>query len=250
MDAAGCGKAALLGVSEGGPAAILFAATRPERTRALILTGATSYPFADGWDDLERDPAELRARVVRELGEDYAPSAEWIARFQEFGRAVQSAGAAVRHSSASFLVPARHVCSECWSACAPAPVWRERRSKRDSGPMSGQSCRRSLCRHSFSMPATTPLFRCNRAGISRITLLARAWLSSMARTTRPGSPIPTGSRPRLRSCLPAAMPHLRSHIAPCAPCCSRHGGQEHRRRPPGHVRRPDAGHPLRGGLAR
>ncbi|KZS68792.1 hypothetical protein A4G29_11290 [Mycobacterium kansasii] len=67
MDAAGFGKAALLGVSEGGPAAILFAATRPERTRALILTGTTAYNAAQSWDDLERDPAQLRARVVREL---------------------------------------------------------------------------------------------------------------------------------------------------------------------------------------
>src|SRR4051794_1792689 len=42
MDAAGFERAALFGVSEGGPASILFAATRPERTRALILTGATA----------------------------------------------------------------------------------------------------------------------------------------------------------------------------------------------------------------
>ena len=99
MDAAGFGKAALLGVSEGGPAAILFAATRPERTRALILTGTTSYSPFDGWDDLERDPAELRARAVRELGEDYVPSVEWMARNLEFGRGVRSAwgsGAALK----------------------------------------------------------------------------------------------------------------------------------------------------------
>ena len=37
MDAAGFGQAALLALLEGGPAAIVFAATRPERTRALIL---------------------------------------------------------------------------------------------------------------------------------------------------------------------------------------------------------------------
>ena len=42
MDAVGFTKAALFGISEGGPAAIVFAATRPERTRALILTGTTS----------------------------------------------------------------------------------------------------------------------------------------------------------------------------------------------------------------
>jgi hypothetical protein len=29
-----------------------------------------SNSLVDGWDDLERDPAELRARLVRELGED------------------------------------------------------------------------------------------------------------------------------------------------------------------------------------
>jgi len=40
MDAAGSKDAALLGVSEGGPMSILFAAIYPERTRALILCGA------------------------------------------------------------------------------------------------------------------------------------------------------------------------------------------------------------------
>jgi pimeloyl-ACP methyl ester carboxylesterase len=91
MDAVGFARAAILGVSEGGPAAILFAATRPERTRALILSGTAPFSFADGWDDFERDPAELRARLVRELGEDYVPSVEWIARFQDVGRAIRSA---------------------------------------------------------------------------------------------------------------------------------------------------------------
>src|SRR5437016_3620128 len=37
MDAAGSQRAALLGVSEGGPMSILFAATCPERVLALIL---------------------------------------------------------------------------------------------------------------------------------------------------------------------------------------------------------------------
>jgi len=39
MDAAGVKQAALFGVSEGGPMALLFAATYPERTTALILCG-------------------------------------------------------------------------------------------------------------------------------------------------------------------------------------------------------------------
>ena len=39
MDAVGSQSAALIGVSEGGPMSILFAATYPERTKALILCG-------------------------------------------------------------------------------------------------------------------------------------------------------------------------------------------------------------------
>jgi pimeloyl-ACP methyl ester carboxylesterase len=53
MDAVGSQKAALLGVSEGGPMCCLFAATYPERTTALIMYGsyarrawAPDYPWA------------------------------------------------------------------------------------------------------------------------------------------------------------------------------------------------------------
>ena len=90
MDAVGFRKAVLFGVSEGGPAAIVFAATRPERTRALVLTGTYSYVGFTGWDDVDRDPAELRARNLAELGEDYTPSTEQFARWQVFGRAARS----------------------------------------------------------------------------------------------------------------------------------------------------------------
>ena len=99
MDAVGFGKAVIFGISEGGPAAMVFAATRPERTRALILTGTFAYSGFAGWDDVDRDPAELRARLVPELGEDYTPSTEQIARQQEGGRAIRLAwgsGAALK----------------------------------------------------------------------------------------------------------------------------------------------------------
>jgi pimeloyl-ACP methyl ester carboxylesterase/DNA-binding CsgD family transcriptional regulator len=43
MDAVGSGRAALLGASEGGPMSLLFAATYPKRTRALILYGAYAH---------------------------------------------------------------------------------------------------------------------------------------------------------------------------------------------------------------
>jgi DNA-binding SARP family transcriptional activator len=44
MDAVGSEQAAVLGVSEGGPMVMLFAATHPERTRALVTMGS----FATG----------------------------------------------------------------------------------------------------------------------------------------------------------------------------------------------------------
>jgi pimeloyl-ACP methyl ester carboxylesterase len=40
MDAAGSERAALFGVSEGGPMSLLFAATYPQRAQALVLYGA------------------------------------------------------------------------------------------------------------------------------------------------------------------------------------------------------------------
>ena len=52
MDAAGCERAALVGISEGGPLTTLFAATYPERVSSLVLWGtfarveyAPDYPF-------------------------------------------------------------------------------------------------------------------------------------------------------------------------------------------------------------
>jgi pimeloyl-ACP methyl ester carboxylesterase/class 3 adenylate cyclase len=89
MDAAGFGKAVVSGLSDGGPVAMMFAATRPERTRALILCGTYSF-HPGGWDTIDRDPAELRARYLAELGEDYAPSIEQLARWLEAARAVRS----------------------------------------------------------------------------------------------------------------------------------------------------------------
>jgi pimeloyl-ACP methyl ester carboxylesterase len=95
MDAAGFGKAVVYGLSDGGFASIVFAATRPERTRALILHGTVPYLGLTGWDDMDRDPAELRARFLPELGEDYTPSTEQLARLQEYGAPSAPSGAAV-----------------------------------------------------------------------------------------------------------------------------------------------------------
>jgi len=60
MDAAGSDRAALFGVSEGGPMCALFAATYPQRTSALVLYGsyakrlrAPDYPWAPTSEERE-----------------------------------------------------------------------------------------------------------------------------------------------------------------------------------------------------
>ena len=56
MDAAGSTRAAVIGLSEGGPSAMLFAATFPERTTALVL-----------WLTAVRPPLEERGEATQEL---------------------------------------------------------------------------------------------------------------------------------------------------------------------------------------
>src|ERR1700745_461121 len=56
MDAAHSERAALFGLSEGGPMSIMFAATYPERTRALVLCGT----FPPGVEAPEETPSGQR----------------------------------------------------------------------------------------------------------------------------------------------------------------------------------------------
>ena len=66
MDAAGSERAALLGISEGVPMSILFAATYPERVQALVCLGgmarstpAPDYPYGESPEALAESGAEL-----------------------------------------------------------------------------------------------------------------------------------------------------------------------------------------------
>jgi class 3 adenylate cyclase/dienelactone hydrolase len=68
MDAAGSERAALYGLSEGGPMALLFAATYPARAWAIAVYGgvvrelwAPDFPFGSRVDDLDKDVAEFAA---------------------------------------------------------------------------------------------------------------------------------------------------------------------------------------------
>src|SRR6185295_1967130 len=74
MDAVGSERAALLGISEGGPMNILFAASQPDRTTALVLYGTFARIVnGDGYTlGVDRDVAERTIAVVGERwGEGY-----------------------------------------------------------------------------------------------------------------------------------------------------------------------------------
>ena len=61
MDAVGSERAAFYGVSEGGPMSILFAATHPQRTSALILYGSYARRMWAPDHPWGRTEAEMRA---------------------------------------------------------------------------------------------------------------------------------------------------------------------------------------------
>jgi pimeloyl-ACP methyl ester carboxylesterase len=66
LDELGSERAALFGVSEGGPLSILFAATYPERTQALILCGAeVKEEITDDWPWGESTPEQHQAAMAR-----------------------------------------------------------------------------------------------------------------------------------------------------------------------------------------
>ncbi len=95
MDAVGSEQAALLGISEGGAMSVLFAATYPARTRALILYGAYArriagpgYAIGPGAQEWEQVIADLEGRwggpvalemVAPSVAADAAVAAWWAA---------------------------------------------------------------------------------------------------------------------------------------------------------------------------
>jgi class 3 adenylate cyclase len=113
LDAVGSKTTVLMGVSEGGPMSILFAATYPERTRGLVLCGAEvkeettdDWPWGEAtreefeeWMDLEG----VVARWGKGLGADlFAPTRKGDPQLREqFGRLqVQSA---TPHDAIAFM---------------------------------------------------------------------------------------------------------------------------------------------------
>jgi class 3 adenylate cyclase/pimeloyl-ACP methyl ester carboxylesterase len=96
MDAAGSRRAALLGNSEGGSMCVLFAATHPERTTALITIGgyakwikSDDYPYGSEPDEAEKWFAQVENEWGGPIGIDMTtPSLakdekhrHWLAKF-------------------------------------------------------------------------------------------------------------------------------------------------------------------------
>ena len=124
MDAAGSERAAVIGESEGGPLAMLFAAAHPERTVALILQGAEvrertdeDWPWGENTDeDFEASMKTLAERWGKGSGFPFlAPSLgdvewgrAWRGRVQTHANTPGSAEAFMRMA---FDIDVRHVAS-------------------------------------------------------------------------------------------------------------------------------------------
>jgi class 3 adenylate cyclase len=121
MDAVGSERAAFVGVSEGGPMSILFAATYPQRTSALALYGTYARRMWAPDHPWGRPDAEMQAileRMERDWGKDahlelWAPS---IASNQDLCRGVAtywrlaaSPGAALTVMRLTTEIDVRHV---------------------------------------------------------------------------------------------------------------------------------------------
>ncbi len=107
MDAAGMQQAALLGMSEGGTMSVLFAATYPERTTALVLYGCWAkmtrtpdYPWGLPPPAIELALASIeegwsRGDALDVLAPSVATDAAFKQRWARFQRMSASVGAAV-----------------------------------------------------------------------------------------------------------------------------------------------------------
>ena len=121
MDAVGSERAALCGVSEGGPMCSLFAATYPEKTLALVMIGTyakrirdAEYPWGPTAEQREQFFEVMRKQWGGPVGiEERAPSAandpnfrEWWATYLRMGA---SPGAAVALTQMNAEIDVRHV---------------------------------------------------------------------------------------------------------------------------------------------
>jgi len=121
MEAVGSKRAALLGVSEGGPMCSLFAATYPDKVEALVMIGtyarriwAPDYPWAPSQEERERFLEDILENWGGPVGlEARAPTAaadpafrDWWAAYLRMGASPAAAVALTRMNSE---IDVRHV---------------------------------------------------------------------------------------------------------------------------------------------
>ena len=122
MDAVDSRRAALFGMSEGGPMSLLFATTYPQRTSALVLYGsyarrawAPDHPLGVTHEAMERDLARMEREWGRPgpISDVRAPSADkayhnWVANYS---RLAASPGAAIAIMRMNMEIDVRHILS-------------------------------------------------------------------------------------------------------------------------------------------
>jgi class 3 adenylate cyclase/esterase/lipase len=118
MDAAGSARATIFGWSEGGPMSLMFSATYPERTSALVLCGSFACTTAEPWLVTQEQWTQFLRRIESHWGQGVlvpinAPSRQNDAAFvQWFGRlerASASPGAILALMRANYGIDVRHV---------------------------------------------------------------------------------------------------------------------------------------------
>jgi pimeloyl-ACP methyl ester carboxylesterase len=109
MDAADMDRAAMIGMSEGGPVAALYAATYPERCSALVLYG--TFAKFSSWIATEEAFADFLEYIDKAWGTGgsvrfFAPSRandptyrRWWGRFERLGASPAAATALMRMNS-------------------------------------------------------------------------------------------------------------------------------------------------------
>jgi class 3 adenylate cyclase len=121
LDAVGSERAHLLGISEGGPMNILFAATHPERTAGLILLGTFARLLRDDDYSQGTDPAALEPFLERlragwgegvglsAIAPSHANDPAFRAAFGRFQRNGASPGMAISLLRLNTDIDVRHV---------------------------------------------------------------------------------------------------------------------------------------------
>jgi len=118
MDAAGSERATIYGWSEGGPMCLMFAATYPERTSALVLYGTFASMRNEPWGVTREGLDEFLGQLDKHWGEGAllllnAPSRrndraflQWFARIE---RAAASPGSVLTLIRANYEIDVRHL---------------------------------------------------------------------------------------------------------------------------------------------